>query len=115
MKKALIIFGTIAYIALVVFFSFKIFFYFSFWVSGENDTKRVTQKLLERDDVDSCLKLKAAPFSIDYNTGSAVNSCLIAFLDKKQDISLCYNTRRDFPAACRGYLVGRFGNPRFPK
>ena len=20
----------------------------------------------------------------------------------------------DFPAACRGYLVGRFGNPRFP-
>jgi hypothetical protein len=21
----------------------------------------------------------------------------------------------DFPTACRGYLVGRFGNPRFPK
>ncbi len=21
----------------------------------------------------------------------------------------------DFPAACRGILVGRFGNPRFPR
>jgi hypothetical protein len=24
-----------------------------------------------------------------------------------------YNTRSDFPAACRGYRVGKFENPRF--
>ena len=33
---------------------------------------------------------------------------------KKIETLTFYNTRRDFPAACRGYLVGRFGNPRFP-